>query len=145
MNKKLMAAAVAGALAVPAGAAMAQTSSVQIYGLFNVEYAPWVDQPNTGAAPGTSRTTVDALNSGASRIGFRGQEKLGGSLTAWFQCETDVRFLRAVGAFDRGNGRQGQLVGGERVVRRDRRREETFARITVSQGGRRMASQDDRK
>jgi predicted porin len=98
MNKKLMAAAVAGALAVPAGAAMAQTSSVQIYGLFNVEYAPWVDQPNTGAAPGTSRTTVDALNSGASRIGFRGQEKLGGSLTAWFQCETDVRFLNGAAA-----------------------------------------------
>jgi predicted porin len=88
MNKKLMAVAVAGALAVPAGAAMAQTSTVQIYGLMNVEYAPWVDQPNTGAAPGTPRTSVDALNSGASRIGFRGQEKLGGGLTVWWQCET---------------------------------------------------------
>jgi len=91
MNKKLMAAAVAGALSIPAGAAMAQTSTVQIYGLFNVEYAPYVKQPDHSS--GASRTTVDALNSGASRIGFRGQEKLGGNLTAWFQCETDLQAL----------------------------------------------------
>ena len=94
MNKKLMAAAVAGALTLPAGAAMAQTSTVQIYGLFNVEYAPYVKQPD-GLVAGvrTSRTTNDQLGSGASRIGFRGQEKLGAGLTAWFQCETDVEFL----------------------------------------------------
>jgi predicted porin len=99
MNKKLMAAAVAGALAVPAGAAMAQTSTVQMYGLFNVEYAPWVDQPSNAA--GVSRTNPDALNSGASRIGFRGQEKLGSNLTVWFQCETDVEFLDGgIGAGD---------------------------------------------
>lgn len=91
MNKKLMAAAVAGALAIPAGTAMAQTSTVQMYGLFNVEYAPYVKNPDTAA--GVSRYTTDEINSGASRIGFRGQEKLGGGLTAWFQCETDVRFL----------------------------------------------------
>lgn len=96
MNKKLMAVAVAGALAVPAGAAMAQTSTVQMYGLFNVEYAPYVKQPDHSTGGG--RTTVDALNSGASRIGFRGQEKLGGGLTAWFQCETDIRFLNGAAA-----------------------------------------------
>src|SRR5688572_10824077 len=91
MNKKLMAAAVAGALTLPAGAAMAQTSTVQIYGLLNVEYAPYVKNPNHSS--GASRRTTDELNSGASRIGFRGQEKLGGGLTAWFQCETDLQFL----------------------------------------------------
>lgn len=96
MNKKLMAAAVAGALTVPAGAAMAQTSTVQVYGLFNVEYAPYVKQPDHSS--GASRTNVDALNSGASRIGLRGQEKLGGNLTAWFQCETDIRFLNGAAA-----------------------------------------------
>ncbi len=101
MNKKLMAAAVAGALMVPAGAAMAQTSTVQIYGLFNVEYAPYVKNPD---APGPlSRRTTDELNSGASRIGFRGQEKLGGGLTAWFQCETDVEFL------DGGTGNEDEI------------------------------------
>jgi predicted porin len=91
MNKKLMAAAVAGALTLPAGAAMAQTSTVQMYGLFNVEYAPYVKNPDHPTAG--SRRTTDELNGGASRIGFRGQEKLGAGLTAWFQCETDVQFL----------------------------------------------------
>jgi predicted porin len=96
MNKKLMAVAVAGALTVPAGAAMAQTSTVQMYGLFNIEYAPYVKQPdgiNPATGLQTGRTTNDQLNGGASRIGFRGQEKLSGNLTAWFQCETDVEFL----------------------------------------------------
>jgi predicted porin len=91
MNKKLMAAAVAGALTLPAGAAMAQTSTVQIYGLLNVEYAPYVKNPNNSS--GAARRTTDELNSGASRIGFRGQEKLGSGLTVWFQCETDLQAL----------------------------------------------------
>ncbi len=89
MNKKLMAMAVAGALATPM-AAVAQTSTVQIYGLINAEYG-WVNQPDNAA--GLGRSNVDALNSGASRIGFRGEEQLGGGLSAWFQCETDLRFL----------------------------------------------------
>jgi predicted porin len=90
MKKKLMVAAVAGALAAPA-MALAQTSTVQIYGLLNVEYAPYVDSADNAA--GASRYTTDQFNSGASRIGFRGQEKLGGNLTTWFQCETTVSFM----------------------------------------------------
>ncbi|HZM45590.1 MAG TPA: porin [Burkholderiales bacterium] len=89
MNKKLMAVAVAGALATPM-AALAQTSTVQVYGLVNVEYG-FVNQPDISAT--TGRSNVDALNSGASRLGFRGEEQLGGGLSAWFQCETDFRFL----------------------------------------------------
>ncbi len=88
MNKKLMAAAVAGALIAPA--AFAQSSTVQIYGLLNVEYG-FVNQPDTAA--GLGRSNVDALNSGASRIGFKGEEKLAGGLSAFWQCESDVRFL----------------------------------------------------
>lgn len=88
MNKKLMAAAVAGALVAPA--AFAQSSTVQIYGLLNMEYG-FVSQPNTAA--GVGRSNVDALNSGASRIGFKGEEKLAGGLSAFWQCESDVRFL----------------------------------------------------
>jgi predicted porin len=88
MNKKLMAAAVAGALVAPA--AFAQSSTVQIYGLLNMEYG-FVNQPNTAA--GAGRSNVDALDSGASRIGFKGEEKLAGGMSAFWQCESDVRFL----------------------------------------------------
>jgi len=89
MNKKLMAVAVAGALAAPA-LAFAEASTVQIYGLINAEYG-YVQQPNTSANFG--RSNVDAINSGASRIGFKGEEKLGGSLSAFFQCESSLEFL----------------------------------------------------
>ena len=88
MNKKLIAAAIAGAFVAPA--AFAQNSTVQIYGLLNAEYG-FFSQQNTAANAG--RSSVDALNSGASRIGFKGEEKLGGGMTAFWQCESDVRFL----------------------------------------------------
>jgi predicted porin len=85
MHKKLMAAAVAGALVAPA--ALAQTT---IYGVFNVEYGFYspADSPS-----GAAYHSADGFNSGASRIGFRGEEKLGGGMAATYQCESDVRFL----------------------------------------------------
>jgi predicted porin len=86
MNKKVMALAVAGALIAPVSA-LAQTT---IYGVFNVEYG-FYDAPNDSA--NQSRNSSDAFNSGASRIGFRGEEKLGGGMSAWYQCESDIRFL----------------------------------------------------
>jgi predicted porin len=86
MNKKLMAVAVAGALAAPA-VALAQTT---IYGTLKAEYG-FASQPNTGA--NATRHDAEALNSGASNIGFRGEEKLGGGMAAWYQCESDLRFL----------------------------------------------------
>ena len=97
MNKKLIAAAIAGAFVAPA--AFAQNSTVQIYGLLNAEYG-FFNQQNTAA--GVGRSSVDALGSGASRIGFRGQEKLGGGMTAFWQCESDIRFLSG-GAATNGN------------------------------------------
>jgi predicted porin len=86
MNKKLMALAVAGALAAPA-AALAQTT---IYGTLKAEWGI-ASQPNTTAT--ATRHDAESLNSGASNIGFRGEEKLGGNLAAWYQCESDLRFL----------------------------------------------------
>jgi predicted porin len=86
MNKKLMAVAVAGALAAPA-VALAQTT---IYGTLKAEYG-FASQPNTGA--NATRHDAESLNSGASNIGFRGEEKLGGGMAAWYQCESDLRFL----------------------------------------------------
>jgi len=92
MQKKLLAVAVAGALGVPATMAMAQSSStVQVYGRFYVEYGVSVDQGRQGAPVGTQgndRNTVDMLQMPGSNIGFKGEEKLGGGLSAWFQCES---------------------------------------------------------
>ena len=87
MKQKLIAAAVVGAFAAPA--AFAQ-STVNIYGLLNAEYG-FVSQPNNAA--GLARHNADGFNSGASRIGFKGEEKLGSGMSAWFQCESDIRFL----------------------------------------------------
>jgi predicted porin len=82
MQKKLLAVAVAGALAAPA-IAVAQTSTVQIYGQLTYEYGR--------AEQGSSRPKVDYADTpGGSAIGFRGEEKLGGNLSAWFQCESSA-------------------------------------------------------
>ena len=92
MQKKIIAAAVAGALALPAAAAFAQSSTVQIYGRITYEYG--------SAEQGNLRKDVDYADSpGGSAIGFRGEEKLGGNFSAWFQCESsaDVRALDQTG------------------------------------------------
>jgi predicted porin len=87
MQKKLMAVAVAGALAVPA-AAFAAASSVQISGRLTYEYGY--------SSQGDNRPSADISGApGGSNIRFKGTENLGGGLSAWFQCETstDVRAL----------------------------------------------------
>ncbi|MBI4290794.1 MAG: porin [Betaproteobacteria bacterium] len=88
MRKKLMAVAVAGALAVPA-MAFAQASNVQIYGRAHLG----IDQYQAKGATGGSafdlknRTRVYDYT---SRIGFRGVENLGGGLRALFLMESGV-------------------------------------------------------
>jgi len=91
MNKKLMAVAVAGALAAPA-MAFAQASTVQLYGSLNVEYG-FLSQADgvTAAATPYGRPSVDAFNSGASYVGVKGEEKIGGATSVWFQCESRAR------------------------------------------------------
>jgi predicted porin len=84
MQRKLMAVAVAGALALPA-VAVAQ-SSVSISGRATFEYGH-VD-------PGTGRQSYDGSDDpGGANIRFKGMENLGGGMSAWFQCESsmDVR------------------------------------------------------
>jgi predicted porin len=103
-----VAGAVAGAVAAPE-LALAQ---VQIYGKFNAEYGfvSQADSPavaavasvaggngsvgtaSVAAEPSTSRNNADGFNSGASYVGVKGEEKLGGAMSAWFQCETRARF-----------------------------------------------------
>lgn len=84
MQKKLISVAVAGALFAPA-LALGQTSTVQIYGRLTYEYG-WAEQ--------VGRPDSDFGSSpGGSAIGFKGEEKLGGNLSAWFQCETSADTL----------------------------------------------------
>jgi len=81
MRKTLMAAAVAGALTAP-GVALAQTSTVQIFGLIHVLY----NRQNNFTAANGNVPNVDHLAQSDSELGFRGEEQLGGGLSAWFQC-----------------------------------------------------------
>jgi predicted porin len=93
MNKKLMAVAVAGALAAPA-AALAQ-STVQMYGNIYMEYA--FTSPGANTANTVKPASVDILQAPGSAIGFKGEEKLGGGMSAWFQCESSADFRGANG------------------------------------------------
>jgi predicted porin len=83
MKKSLLALAVLGAFA---GAASAQ-SSVTIYG--SIDLAVTKGNGGTAAnvgANGTSKAWIEK-QSNASRLGFRGNEDLGGGLSAQFQIE----------------------------------------------------------
>jgi len=84
MHKKAVAIAVAGALGAPA-VALAQSSTVQVFGTMYIEYS-FVDQGNNPA--GLERSNADFIQTPGSEIGFKGEEKLGGGLSAWFQCTT---------------------------------------------------------
>lgn len=107
MQKKLLAVAVAGALGAPA-VAMAQSSTVQIFGTAYIEYS----YARQGLAPGQAGPAgvndfqnIDFLQNPGSEIGFKGEEKLGGGLSAWFQCTATMNFRGA------GNGNGGDNDG----------------------------------
>jgi predicted porin len=81
MEKKLLAVAVAGALAAPVIAAA--QSTVQIYGRVTYEWGR--------ADQGPGRPDLDFADTpGGSAIGFKGVEQLGGGMSAWFQCESSA-------------------------------------------------------
>ena len=80
MNKKVIALAVAGALALPL-AAKAQTANVTMYGSFRLALES-IDIKDVGRA--------NQINSWSSRWGIRGIESIGGGLNGIFQLETGV-------------------------------------------------------
>ena len=80
MNKKVIALAVAGALALPL-AAKAQTANVTMYGTFRLAVES-IDVKDVGRA--------NQINSWSSRWGIRGIESIGGGLNGIFQLETGV-------------------------------------------------------
>jgi predicted porin len=88
MNKKVMAVAVASAFAVP-GVALAQKSTVEIYGRANLGFSHYESKGAT-AGPQNDLPGRFQIFDSASRVGFRGTEDLGSGLRAIFQIETGV-------------------------------------------------------
>jgi predicted porin len=84
MNKKLVAVAVAGVLAVPL-AAQAQTANVTLYGRLNITAEVVEGQQANG-----TKGNYFQVSSNSSRLGVRGTESLGGGLNAIFQIESNV-------------------------------------------------------
>src|SRR5882672_2328413 len=95
MHKKLLAVAVAGALAAPcialAQGSGAPTAAVEVYGTINIAFGRVNYSEATNGAPGVSKWDVWQA---ASNYGVRGRESLGGGLTAWFQIESNVPMER---------------------------------------------------
>ncbi|MGH8729131.1 MAG: porin [Burkholderiales bacterium] len=96
MNKKLIALAIASAFAAP-GVAMAQGSSVVIYGTLNADFENVeADDTDTGLEfDQRNRVSCNSCN-----LGFRGTEDLGNGLKAIFQIESSINL-------DSGNGNLG--------------------------------------
>ena len=90
MKKHLIAAAVAGALAVPA---MAQ---VTVYGIIETGIA---NTDNGGSAEDTTKFADSVVNS--SRLGFKGEEDLGGGMKAFFRLESSLN--ASVGTIGKGS------------------------------------------
>src|SRR3972149_2695611 len=87
MKYKLMAVAVAGALAAP-GLALAQAANVQIYGALDLRWDSMKYTTNTANTfPGLTKNHVHGT---ANRWGLRGRENLGGGMTAFFQVESGM-------------------------------------------------------
>jgi predicted porin len=91
MQKKLLAVAVASALGAPL-AAQAQdspgSSTVQVFGTVYVEYTVRAKQGKSVVAGNPELSKADFLQTPGSEIGFKGEERLGGGLSAWYQCTT---------------------------------------------------------
>jgi predicted porin len=88
MNKKLIAVAIAAALAPVA--AMADSGNVVIYGQMNAS----IDSVNSGYDSahngGTSGQRTTQINDNTSRLGFKGTEALGNGLSAVWQIESGI-------------------------------------------------------
>ena len=93
MNKKVIALAVAGALALPL-AAKAQTANVTMYGTFRLALES-TDLKDVGRS--------NHIDSWSSRWGIRGIEAIGGGLNGIFQLETGINLDNPGGLVADGN------------------------------------------
>lgn len=86
MQKKIIALAIAAAMASPA-AAMAE---VKVYGQVNMAYER-VDTGSATTGAGETAAVRNKVSSNVSRLGFKGSEDLGNGLTGVFQMEGEVK------------------------------------------------------
>jgi predicted porin len=113
MNKKLMAVAVAGALAAPA-VAFAQASNVTLYGRANLGLDQYSATGATAGANADFKSRTRVFDNG-SRFGLRGEEDLGGGLKAIFMMENGIAMDS--GSTQGQNGSSNTSVGlGARVA-----------------------------
>ena len=103
MNKKVMAAAVAGVLVAPA--AFAQSSNVQLYGRINggLDYY----QAKSATDLTQNRDGRFRVFDNSSRVGLRGTEDLGNGLKAIFQIESGVNIDNGVAQVGQGGQSNG--------------------------------------
>jgi predicted porin len=102
MQKKLMAVAVAGALAAP-GLALAQMAGTEVYGTINMAFGnfKYTDGSAARTPDGTAATAVGSsvskwdVANGASNYGIRSRESLGGGMSAWVQIEQNAPLERS--------------------------------------------------
>jgi len=94
MNKKLIAMAVAGTFgAIGASAAFAQSSTVSLSGSLNFNYG-YFDNGGAGftgaGAVGVPKVKTDALSNQESEWVLKGEENVGGGMSAFFMCSTSM-------------------------------------------------------
>lgn len=93
MNKKFLALAIAGAISGP-GVALADDSTVTLYGTLNVDFENVkADGCSTAAGGSVGCTNLPSRNrvsQNSSALGFRGIEPLGGGVSAIFQIESGI-------------------------------------------------------
>ncbi|HVK56160.1 MAG TPA: porin [Burkholderiales bacterium] len=104
MNKNLIALAVAAAVAAPA-IALADNSTVSIYGTLNVDVESV--QAKSAAGAGVNLERRNRVSNNSANIGFRGVEPLGGGVDAWFQIENNVPIDSGGGGWSNRNSAVG--------------------------------------
>jgi predicted porin len=111
MKKSLLAVAAMGAFA---SAAQAQ-SSVTVYGILDAGYS------NASARVGSTKTNTSTIGQDSetnSRIGFKGNEDLGGGTSAFFTAEANVLLMNGgapnYSTVSNTTANQGNVFGGNR-------------------------------
>jgi predicted porin len=115
LQRKLLAAAVASACALPAVAQAQVPSWIQIYGRANVSYERITTKNSSDTVTQKNQSNWDLVDN-SSRIGFRGNKDLGGGLTGLFQMESRVRLDTGKGTLT-GRDSYGGLAGSFGTVR----------------------------